>query len=154
ISPTSALPTITDAVTIDATTQPGWVSAPIIELDGTNAGAGTTGLTITASNTTVRGFVINRFKAQGIDLTSGATGDLIQDNYIGTDTLGSTDLGNTGQGIRIDGGAANNTIGGSTPGDGNVISGNDNLGIYIVGATTSGNVVVGNFIGMNAAGSD
>src|SRR5712692_9164441 len=34
IRPTSALPTITDPVTIDGTTQPGFAGTPIIELDG------------------------------------------------------------------------------------------------------------------------
>ena len=35
----SALPTITEAVTIDATTQPGFVDVPIIELDGSHDGS-------------------------------------------------------------------------------------------------------------------
>ena len=35
ITPTSALPIITEAVVIDATTQPGFAGSPIIELSGT-----------------------------------------------------------------------------------------------------------------------
>src|SRR6476661_9463090 len=36
ISPTSALPTISESVIIDGTTQPGFAGSPIIELDGSN----------------------------------------------------------------------------------------------------------------------
>ena len=49
IAPLSALPTITEAVTIDATTQPGFAGAPIIELRGDSAGASVDGMTITGS---------------------------------------------------------------------------------------------------------
>ncbi|HEX8089709.1 MAG TPA: VCBS repeat-containing protein, partial [Blastocatellia bacterium] len=44
ISPTSALPMITQTVAIDATTQPGFSGNPIIELNGAGAGAGVSGL--------------------------------------------------------------------------------------------------------------
>ncbi|HWC65382.1 MAG TPA: hypothetical protein VG777_04805, partial [Thermoanaerobaculia bacterium] len=40
IIPASALPTITKPVTIDGTTQPGFSSSPLIQLQGTSAGAG------------------------------------------------------------------------------------------------------------------
>src|SRR3990167_2403182 len=56
-----ALPTITDSVTIDATTQSGFVNSPIIELNGSNAGSGSDGLNITPGGSTVRGLIINRF---------------------------------------------------------------------------------------------
>ncbi|HEU4769744.1 MAG TPA: SBBP repeat-containing protein, partial [Pyrinomonadaceae bacterium] len=48
------LPEITEAVVIDATTQPGYAGAPLVELDGANAGF-ENGLVITAGNSTVRG---------------------------------------------------------------------------------------------------
>src|SRR5439155_26949600 len=60
IAPTSILPQITGAVTIDGTTQPGFAGSPIIELNGASASA-FAGLNITAGNSTVRGLVINRF---------------------------------------------------------------------------------------------
>ena len=50
IKPTSSLPPITGPVVIDGTTQPGYTGTPIIELDGSLAGAGVNGLTITAGN--------------------------------------------------------------------------------------------------------
>jgi len=77
IQPTSALPTITDMVIIDGYTQPGATTNTngpglginavlMIELDGSNAGVGVSGLRITAGNSTVRGLVINRFNNHGI----------------------------------------------------------------------------------------
>lgn len=54
-----------------------------------------------------------------------------------------------GSGIWIDGGASNNLIGGSAPGEGNVISGNWD-GMNIIG---SDNTVSGNYIGTNATGT-
>ena len=54
IAPTSALPTITDPVVIDATTQPDFAGSPVVELTGVNASTAT-GLTVTGGNTTVRG---------------------------------------------------------------------------------------------------
>ena len=53
ISLLSALPTIANSVTIDGTSQPGYGDTPQIVLDGTNAGAGANGLTISAGNSTV-----------------------------------------------------------------------------------------------------
>ena len=46
-------------------------------------------------------------------------------NYIGTDVTGMNPLANIGDGIEINNGASGNTIGGSTTGAGNLISGND-----------------------------
>src|SRR5437764_395230 len=46
ITPTSALPTITNSVTIDATSQPGWSRTPVIQLSGASAGSSANGLTV------------------------------------------------------------------------------------------------------------
>jgi hypothetical protein len=46
ISPSPALPIITGPVTIDGTTQPGFAGTPIIELNGSSAGAGENGLNV------------------------------------------------------------------------------------------------------------
>ena len=85
---TSALPPITDPLIIEGTSQPGFAGTPLIELDGTSAGASSNGLNITASNTTVRSLVINNFSQNGI-LLSGAGNDLIVGSYIGTDVTGT-----------------------------------------------------------------
>ena len=68
------------------------------------------------------------------------------------------DLGNSHRGVWINNGAQWNTIG--TNGDGlydemerNVISGNDQYGVQIQDAGTENNVVAGNYIGTDAAGT-
>jgi hypothetical protein len=149
----TALPAITDAVILDAWTQgtAGYSGPPLIELDGSSAGAGAHGLAITAGGSTVRGFVINDFQARGISIVGGG-GNTIANNYIGTDASGMLDRGNGFSGIFIDN-SAGNTIGGATPAQGNVISGNALDGVSINGAGSTGNVIAGNLIGLNAAGT-
>ncbi len=110
ISPGSALPTITDPVIIDGTSEPDFVSTPIVELDG--SGAGTDGLNITAGNSTVRGLVINNFSDDGIELSTNG-GNTIETSFIGTDTTGTADEGNGGHGVRISGN--DNVVGGPAP---------------------------------------
>src|SRR6266545_4308864 len=63
ISPLSALPTITEAVVIDGTTQPGFSGPPIIELSGASAGMGANGLRISSGGCLITGLVINRFQS-------------------------------------------------------------------------------------------
>lgn len=152
ITPSTALPTITEAVVIDGTTQPDFVvGAPVIELNGSLAGIGVNGLSITLGGSTVRGLVINRFTGSGIELF-GAGGNTIAGNFIGTDATGTTDLGNTQHGVHVSSSAAN-TIGGTTDAARNVISGNDQFGVFIEHTLATGNLVQGNFIGTDAAGT-
>src|SRR5262249_34982156 len=89
-----ALPAIADTVVIDGTSQPGFAGTPLIELDGTNAGAASNGVVVAAANCTLQGLVINRFSASGIVLQAGS-GNVVVGNYLGTDTSGSVALGNT-----------------------------------------------------------
>jgi|GEM_PF-399551 len=83
---------------------------------------------------------------------SGATGNQVLGNFIGTDFSGTTALANQGFGIEL-AGAPNNIIGGDTAAATNLISGNKNNGVYINGNNASTNQVLGNFIGTNASGS-
>ncbi|MCP5184674.1 MAG: DUF4347 domain-containing protein, partial [Pseudomonadales bacterium] len=150
----SALPTITDAVIIDGTSEPDFAGTPIIELNGTSAGA-TDGLHLSgagSSGSTLRGLVINRFQLSGIAIDASSN-NILEGNYLGTDVSGAIDLGNQSHGIAIGNAATNNTIGGTTATQRNVISGNNTNGINIVGVGTTGNVVIGNYIGVNAAGT-
>ena len=75
---------------IDGISQPGYAGTPLIELSGSQAGGGD-GLTITGSDVTVRGLDINSFtQGAGIHLTgTGATGDWIYGNFLGTDPTGT-----------------------------------------------------------------
>ena len=147
IAPTSALPTITEAVTLDATTQPGFAGTPLIELDGSLAGAGANGVTVAAYGSTVRGLVINRFSLSGIALYGG--GGVVAGNYVGTDVSGQVALGNGIDGVEIF--SSGNIVGGTGVGDRNVISGNVDDGVNIDVGTT-GNVILGNYIGVDATG--
>jgi hypothetical protein len=152
IAPLSALPTITDPVIIDATTEPGFAGQPIIELNGSSAGGGVNGLSLSAGSSTVRGLVINRFTAAGI-VVSGAGGNVIATNYIGLNLAGNAASANGTGGIRISN-SPNNTIGGTAPGARNVVSGSStSFDIDISGAAATGNIVQGNYLGLNAAGT-
>ena len=93
IVPASGLPTITDPVVIDGSTQPGFAGPPLIELDGTNAGGFVHGLNITAGGSTVRALVINRFNGSGI-ICFTVGGNTIVGNYIGTNAAGTAALAN------------------------------------------------------------
>jgi hypothetical protein len=145
----AALPIISDSVTIDGSTQPGFTGIPIIELNGSQAGANADGLRITAGNSVVSGLVINRFSSDGVELSVNG-GNIVEGCFIGTDATGTVDLGNAFRGLNI--ASSDNLIGGTTAAARNVVSGNNNTGILITAGTT-GNLVQGNFIGTNAAGT-
>jgi hypothetical protein len=148
----SPLPAITLPVLIDGTTQPGFKGKPLIELNGSAAGIAN-GLDITAANCTVRGLVINRFQLSGIYIAgSGATGNVITGNYLGTDSTGTTAKPNGADGIQVDQGATSNTIGGTTAALRNLISGNSGNGVEL-DHNAAGNVIEGNHIGTSAAGT-
>lgn len=104
-----------------------------------------------ANNNTIGGNIEGEINVISGNLSVGiwisTNGNVISGNYIGTGATGTEDLGN-GSGVYIfDGG--NNTIGGTTGGERNVISGNTNYGVAITGSGTN-NTVSGNYIGINA----
>lgn len=75
----SALPEITEAVTIDATTQIGFVKEPLIELNGSGIAGSIAGLKINSGNSTIKGFGIKGFQT-GVQLAGDSntiTGNLI-----------------------------------------------------------------------------
>ena len=157
ITPTSAYPALTDPVSIEGYTQPGASqntlatgndAVLLIELNGTNAGALSSGLTVNVNGCAIRGLVINRFGVDGIRVSSAE--NAIDGNFIGTDSSGTLDLGNGANGIRIwvDG----NVIGGLTPAARNLISGNDEngIGVELFGTTQ---LIVGNYIGTDRTGT-
>jgi len=71
-------------------------------------------------------------------------------NYIGTDVNGTQDLGNVYEGVRITDQAIGNYVGNGGAGGGNLISGNDTVGILVNGTGTDSNNILGNIIGLNA----
>jgi CSLREA domain-containing protein len=163
IAPSSALPDIIDSVTIDGYTQPPTGPGPEpgpfvrIELSGANAGPSgvdVDGLVITASNSTVKGLAINGWSGRGIVIAgSGTTNNKVEGNFIGTDASGGGNApGNSSGGVDI-GEASNNTVGGKTDEERNIISNNGVDGVSIVGADATGNRVEGNFIGTDKNGT-
>ena len=161
ISPSSALPDITDTVVINGYTQPGARANTLavsnnavlkIELDGTFAPNFAHGLALAADNCTVRGLVVNRFgntcACEPAAIAVGGRGNHIEGNFIGTDPSGTVGRANIGYGIYIT--SVSNFIGGTLPAMRNVISANSGYGIAIV---ASDNIVQGNYIGTTATGS-
>jgi len=97
--------------------------------------------------------VIHNNTSDGIVITgTGTNSNLILCNWIGLSDDGNGSASNGGNGVRIDGGAAFNIIG-VGPTTFNVISGNDLSGVLITGSGTRSNLVQGNYIGANAAGT-
>lgn len=87
----------------------------------------------------------------GLWITGSGTNDnKISGNYIGTDVSGTIALGNSG-GIVVSNEAQLNTIGGSTTGERNIISGNEGIGIGI--EYSDENRISGNYIGINVNGN-
>jgi hypothetical protein len=132
---------------------------------GTNAagngrvGNGQYGVEISQSNNYVggnqygMGNVISANGLSGVVLWLGsAYGNVVQGNYVGTDSTGTRDLGNITRGVELSNGANNNWVGGSTWQARNVISGNDQGGIGIYSGSNN-NTIKGNYIGTNTSGS-
>ena len=91
----------------------------------------------------------------GVDISIGASSNLVAGNLVGTDGSGTQPLGNKVADVLIDD-APDNLIG-STLGDSsgiqqNVIAGSG-IGVEISGSTATGNVVADNLIGLNVDSS-
>jgi hypothetical protein len=170
IKPSSALPIITEQVTIDGYTQPG--ASPNtkavgndaslkVQLSGTNAPQGTSGLEIVASDSVIKGLVINRF-GDGIFVSGPTFGTSIEGNFIGTDPTGTIDSGNGLAGVDIEGDSVAGSpsqamVGGTTPAARNLISGNDRGGVFIGGRFGGEQAdsmrVQGNYVGTDRSGT-
>ena len=97
------------------------------------------------------GNLVSGNNGDAIKIDGGSYANVIQGNLVGTDVTDSTALVNDGKGVDING--DDNTIGGTTPGSGNVLSGNSSNGIVLVFSSASGNLMEGNSIGTNLAGT-
>ncbi len=83
---------------------------------------------------------------------ANANGNFVSGNYIGTDRKGAVALPNGYAGVDLELAATSNTIGGTTAASRNLISGNP-MGVVVIGAGTNLNLIRGNYIGTNAAGT-
>jgi parallel beta-helix repeat protein len=159
IQPSSPLPPITDPVTINGYSQTGSSENTLvlgsnavlkIVLDGVNAGSFADGLVLASAASIVRGLSIQNWDNAAILITgSGATDgpNIVSGCYLGTDVSGTLERGND-YGVRIEGSL--NYVGGPSPGSRNVISANQ-TGVWVEGVSSP--VIVGNYIGTNAAGT-
>nr|WP_255603129.1 NosD domain-containing protein [Oscillochloris sp. ZM17-4] len=134
---------------------------------GLPVGASAFGLVITSANNVVRGLVVVGFPStsvalggSGISLRSAAaTGNVIANNWVGLNADGTSTFGNAYYGVQIDEGASGNLIGGDAASERNVVTGNLRANIAVDDSDSvsssfiSNNQVVGNYIGVNAAGT-
>jgi hypothetical protein len=87
----------------------------------------------------------------GLNLSGGASENVVEGNLIGTDVTGRLARPNW-IGIAVNGRASHNTIGGTTPGRRNLISGNQ-TGVQFAFEGTEGNIIAGNYIGTDVTGT-
>src|SRR4029077_11771998 len=98
------------------------------------------------------GNVISGNHQSGIVINSGG-GNIIAGNFIGTNAAGTAALGNDQFGVEVGNGTHDNTIGGSTSGARNIISGNHADGVLILFDGPTHNTIQGNYIGTDATGA-
>ena len=165
LKPTTALPTITTPMTIDATTAPGYPvgagsvldATPLVRVDG-SALSGTTidGLRVfNVPGATIRGLAIFGFPDNGIEIINSEAVD-VDSNWIGVRHDGAAGS-NGGAGVYLSDcsrcviGTDVSYVGGpSIAGRGNLISANGEDGIYL--QLGDDNQISGNYIGTQPAG--
>ena len=128
------------------TTSGNFVEGNLIGTDATGMAAlgnGYGGIEITDANantiggtTAAAGNVISGNSDCGVTLQSSSSNNLIEGNFIGTAADGVTALGNATAGVWINS-SSSNTIGGTTPGAGNIIANTTaGNGVTVVGSST------------------
>jgi hypothetical protein len=110
-----------------------------------------------AHDNVVRDNLLSGNQSVGLTMRDPATqNNRVLGNLIGTDITGTVALANGWGGIEFWNGTHHNTVGGSTALDRNIISGNTQNGVAILNSAenqTRSNVVIGNYIGTNKAGT-
>ncbi|MFO0909864.1 MAG: DUF4347 domain-containing protein [Isosphaeraceae bacterium] len=145
----SPLPALTQSITVDATSQPGYAGTPLVEVDGTATPYGTNGIEVLANNCVVEGLSLYGFTGNGVQVDTGSTNTVVRANFLGLTAAGAAGPMN-GCGVVFTGGSGG-VVGGTNPSDRNVIS-NNGGGIRLELGTT-GVVVEGNEIGTDASGT-
>jgi hypothetical protein len=148
ISLQSMLPEVPAQTMLDATTQPGFETAPFIAINGSNAIS--TAFTLTQDESTIRGFSIGGFTGAGIAI-AGGNNNQVEHCFIGVAPDGVTPNPN-GEGIIIQNGIGNH-IGNIEGESANQISANLGNGIVITGEDSRENIVVTNYIGTDISGN-
>ena len=150
IAPLTSLPQLMGPTTLDGSTQGGYAGKPLIEIRGDKMGGTTAGIVLQGGASVLKGLIINRWNGNGVLLVNKG-GNTIKNCYIGTDASGSYAAGNKQKGIIVQ--SAGNTIGGTSSADRNVISGNVSAGVQFYTSAATGNKMLGNYVGTNAAGN-
>ena len=144
IQPLSVYSALSNQVTIDGTTQPGYVSGlPVIEIDGSLLSS-SDGFSCVADGCIVRGLVINGFGGNGVSIS--ASNCRVETCFLGTDQGGAVAVPNGLSGVLI-GSGSNNVVGG-TGAARNVIAYNGGDGILVY-PSGSGVNIRGNSIHTN-----
>jgi hypothetical protein len=111
-----------------------------------------------SSNTTIGGTsagarnVISGNDANGVFISgTSSASNKVEDNLIGTNVNGTSDLGNAEVGVLVQ--TPDNFVGGAASGARNVISGNAGVGVLMLGSGAGGNTVQGNLIGTEVDGA-
>jgi hypothetical protein len=156
---TGQLPTlVANGTVIDGSTQPGFTGRPLIVVDASQIipetfTSGT--VLIYSSGNQLKNISFSGFNWNGMTLEyADATNNTIAGCWLGVDFSGTNAAPNAYQGILVAAGAGENIIGGTNALARNVISGNSQYGIFITDSNTSGNVVIGNYIGAAASGTN
>ena len=97
------------------------------------------------------GNVISGNGGDGVLIDTGSYNIVIQGNLVGTNAAGTAAVINHADGLDVQGN--NNTIGGTTAGSGNLLSGNQDSGLALIFMAGSDNLVQGNLIGTDITGA-
>ncbi|MBN2340053.1 MAG: hypothetical protein JXR45_01115, partial [Deltaproteobacteria bacterium] len=152
----TALPDITDPVSVDGSTEPDYIDTPLIALDGNGLSGTESGVTLTSGSdgSTIRSLVVIRFPENGL-LINSSDNNTIQDMYLGIGLDGVTRQGNGGSGLNLLE-SGSNQIGGEIsagPNERNVFSGNTMHGIILDGSGSNNNTLTGNIVGLDRSGT-
>lgn len=162
----SRLPDIYDETgptTIDGYTQPG--SSPNTDSLVSNAkigvqitSSGTTlkdGVVVTSPGNVIRGLAFFKLRKSIVLYGGGASNNTVTGDFVGTDAAGNY-AANTvvfpAEGVTLQAGATNNSVGGTSAAERNVVSGNAYRGIATFGEATNSNRIINNIVGLGPAG--
>jgi len=135
------------------TVQGNWIG---LDATGTNALPNDFGMFLlyTAESNAVVSNVISGNYAEGCRLAGPSVAyNTVRGNYFGTDATGSFAIPNGFGALTFYSGASSNTVGGLTAAARNIISGSYNVGLLLSDTNTDGNLVAGNYIGLDASGT-
>src|SRR5581483_7813812 len=141
-----SLPNVSASVSIDGTTQPGYAGAPLIEIQA--------GLTIQGSHCQVRGLALGSSNgALGLLIQSPGGSNTVTACFIGTGLYGTNFLNLSSAAIHIKS-SSGNQIGATNAALRNLLWGGSNsAAITIDGFNSAGNVIEGNWIGVDISGT-